>query len=150
MEIILIQDVEGLGKQGSRAHVAAGYARNFLFPKKLAMEATSAGARRFAEIERQKAALTSRQRREAEKLSERLRSVKVQVSVQVGEDDRLFGSVTAADIAAALKEQGIDLDRRTLQLEEPLKALGVYTIKVRLHPEVESKFKVLVRPQGSR
>jgi large subunit ribosomal protein L9 len=149
MQIILTQDVEGLGKKGDRATVADGYARNYLFPRELALEATSAGAKLFDELERQRAARTNRERREAEKLADRLKHVNVQISVQVGEDDRLFGSVTSADIAQVLKEQGIELDRRAIQLEEPLKVLGVYSVKVKLHSEIEAKVKVLVKPQGT-
>jgi len=149
MEVILVQDVEGLGRQGDKASVAAGYARNYLFPKRLALEATSTGARRFGEIQRQQAARTNRERRDAQKLADRLSQVSVQIPVQVGEDDKLFGSVTSADIAGALKEQGISIDRRGIQLEEPLKVLGVYTISIKLYPEVEAKIKVLVRPQGA-
>lgn len=149
MQIILTQDVEGLGKKGDRATVADGYARNYLFPQELALEATSAGAKLFDELERQRAALANRERREAEKLADRLKHVNVQISVQVGEDDRLFGSVTSADIAQVLKEQGIELDRRSIQLEEPLKVLGVYSVRVKLHSEIEAKVKVLVKPQGT-
>ncbi|MBU1702385.1 MAG: 50S ribosomal protein L9 [Candidatus Eisenbacteria bacterium] len=147
MDIILIQDVEGLGKQGDKTQVAPGYARNFLFPMKLALEATSTGARQFAELDRQRIAQVNRARRDAQKLADRLKSISLQIAVQVGEDDKLFGSVTSADIAQALADEGIEIDRRTIQLEEPLKVLGVYTVKVKLHPEVDSKVKVLVRPQ---
>lgn len=149
MQIILTQDVEGLGKKGDRAAVAAGYARNYLFPRQLALEATSSGAKLFDELERQRAARANRERREAQKQADKLKHVSVQIAVQVGEDDRLFGSVTNADIAQALKEQGIELDRRAIQLEEPLKVLGVYNVKVKLHSEIEAKVKVLVKPQGS-
>jgi large subunit ribosomal protein L9 len=149
MQIILTQDVEGLGKKGDRATVADGYARNYLFPRELALEATSAGAKLFDELERQRAAVANREHREAEKLADKLKHVNVQISVQVGEDDRLFGSVTSADIAQVLKEQGIELDRRAIQLEEPLKVLGVYSVRVKLHSEIEAKVKVLVKPQGT-
>ena len=127
MDIILTQNVEGLGKRGDKAQVAAGYARNYLFPKKYALEATSTGARQFAELDRQQIAQGNRARKEAQKLADRLKSVSLQIAVQVGEDDRLFGSVTNADIAQALAEQGVEIDRRTIQLDEPLKVLGVYT-----------------------
>jgi large subunit ribosomal protein L9 len=149
MEVILIQDVEGLGRRGDKAQVAPGYARNYLFPRGLALAATSAGAKRFAELERQRAAKANRERREAEKLAEALKKVTVQIPVQVGEDDRLFGSVTSADIAEALEAAGHKVDRRAIQLEEPLKTLGVYSIKLKLHPEVETKIKVLVKPKAA-
>ena len=148
MEVILIQDVEGLGRRGDKAQVAPGYARNFLFPRGLALAATSAGAKRFAELERQRLAKANRERREAEQLATVLRKVTVQIPVQVGEEDRLFGSVTSADIAQALAEAGHKVDRRAILLEEPIKTLGVYTIRLRLHPEVEGKVKVLVKPKA--
>lgn len=147
MEIILTRDVEGLGKRGERATVADGYARNFLFPQQLALEATSAGAQRFGELERQRAARDNRDRREAEKLAAHLADVSVQIPVQVGEDDKLFGSVTSADIAEALKREGVEIDRRAIQLEEPLKVLGVYNVAVKVHSEIEAKIKVLVKPK---
>jgi large subunit ribosomal protein L9 len=144
MHVILLEDVKGLGRRGDRVKVAAGYARNFMIPKKLAISAAGAGARIFEENERQRSRKEQKAKHEAEESARRFADVSVHIPVEVGEEDRLFGSVTAADIADHLKQQGIEVDKRKIQLEEPLKQLGVYSVPVRLYRDVEPKVKVWV------
>jgi large subunit ribosomal protein L9 len=144
MEVILLHDVQGLGSRGDRKSVASGYARNFLLPRKLALPATSAGAHMFEEGERIRQVRHQKERRQAEALAHRLEKLSVTVHAQVGEDDKLFGSVTAQDIAEAAQAAGFEIDRRQIQLEEPLRALGVYRVDVKLHPEVMVPIKLWV------
>jgi len=144
MEVILLEDVDGLGRRGERREVARGYARNLLLPKKLALPATSAGAKVFAEAERVRRLRGEKESREAQILAEKLAKVSVKIPAQVGEDEKLFGSVTTQDIAAALKAQGFDIDRRKIQLEEPLKVLGVYKVDVKLYQDIQVALKVWV------
>ncbi|MFQ6615820.1 MAG: 50S ribosomal protein L9 [Fidelibacterota bacterium] len=143
-EVILRKAVEGLGEAGDLVQVKAGYARNYLVPRGLAVPATP-GNLRAAEEERKKGEIREKKRaEEARKLSEKLQQVELTAPVQVGEEDRVFGSVTAMTIADLLKEQGVTVDRKDVLLEEPIKALGVYTVPVKLHPEVEGAVKVYV------
>jgi len=144
MEIILLEDVKGVGKRGEKVKVANGYARNFMIPNKLAVVSTDAGAAIFAEVERRRARRSQKSRREAEEAAKKYANVSVHISVEVGEEDRLFGSVTSADIAEALKEQGVEVDKRKIVLEEPLKQLGVYSVPIKLFQDVEAKIKVWV------
>lgn len=144
MEIILLEDVKGVGKRGEKVKVANGYARNFMIPNKLAVVSTDAGAAIFAEVERRRARRSQKSRREAEEAAKKYANVSVHISVEVGEEDRLFGSVTSADIAEALKEQGVEVDKRKIILEEPLRQLGVYSVPIKLFQDVEAKIKVWV------
>jgi large subunit ribosomal protein L9 len=147
MDLILLENVEGLGERGTRVEVAAGYARNFLLPKKLALPATSAGAKMFAEAERVRRIRGEQERRHAETLAKQLAAASVTIPAQVGEDEKLFGSVTSQDIADALAAQGFEIERRRIQLEEPLRVLGVYKIDIKLHPEISVPLKVWVTKQ---
>jgi large subunit ribosomal protein L9 len=144
MDVILLEDVQGLGKRGESVRVADGYGRNFLIPSRLAIPAGGAGAQIFKEAERQRDARDSKARRAAEKLAQEMSKVSVTVPMQAGEDDRLFGSVTTAHIAEQIGKQGFQVDKRHVLLEEPLKALGVYTVRIKLHQDVEAKVKVWV------
>jgi large subunit ribosomal protein L9 len=144
MEVILLENVDGLGRRGQTVKVARGFARNFLFPRKLGMEATSAGARMFQEVERVRQSRENRQRGEAEKVATKLNKVSVHIKVQAGDDGKLFGSVTAADIAEAISAQGVAVDRKQVQLEEPVRELGVYHVPVKVFQDVEGKVRVLV------
>ena len=144
MEIILLEDVKGVGKRGDKLKVANGYARNFMIPNKLAVASTDAGAAIFGEAERQRKRRETKSRREAEEAAKKYANVSVHISVEVGEEDRLFGSVTSADIAESLREQGIEVDKRKILLEEPLRQLGVYTVPLKLFQDVEAKIKVWV------
>ena len=144
MEVILLEDVEGVGNRGDKVKVKDGYARNFMIPKKLAISAKGAGAKVFAEVERQRARREHKVRREAEENAKKFADISVHIQMEVGEEDRIFGSVTTADIADRLKEQGIDVDKRKIMLEEPLKQLGVYNVPIKLFQDVEAKVKVWV------
>jgi large subunit ribosomal protein L9 len=144
MEVILLENVKGIGERGDTDKVAAGYARNYLIPNKYAISSTGAGAKVFAELERQRAHRDSKAKRLAEDAAKKFENISVHIPMEVGEEDRLFGSVTSADIAEALKTQGIEVDKRKIVLEEPLKQLGVYNVPVKLYAEVEGKIKVWV------
>jgi len=144
MEIILLENVKGVGRRGETVKVADGYARNFMIPNKLGIAATDAGAKIFAETQRQIARREQRHRGQAEDLAGRFEGISVHIPVEVGEEDKLFGAVTSADIAVHLKEQGMEVDKRNIKLEEPLKQLGVYTVPIKLHQGVEAKVKVWV------
>jgi large subunit ribosomal protein L9 len=144
MDLILLDDVKDVGKRGERITVKDGYARNYLLPRNLALPATSRGVKMLQEAERVRAVREVKVHREAEELAKALNKVSCTAEVQAGEDDRVFGSVTSADIAELLKAQGFDIDKRKITIDEPLKALGVYTIPVRLYGDVEAKVKVWV------
>ena len=148
MDIILLEDVEGLGRRGERRMVARGFARNHLLPLKLAILATSAGAKVFEEAERGRRTRGEKDHREAETLARQLEKVSLTIPAQVGEDEKLFGSVTAQDIVDALEHEGIHVERRRIQLEEPLKVLGVYKVEVKLHADVSVPVKVWVTKQA--
>jgi large subunit ribosomal protein L9 len=144
MEVILLESVKRLGERGDKVKVADGYARNYMIPNRLAIPATDAGAKIFAEAQRQRARREHREKKDAEEIARKFEGISVHIPMEVGEDDRLFGSVTSADIAAHLKEQGIEVDKRRIHLEEPLKQLGVYNVPIKLLHEVEGKVKVWV------
>ncbi|MFZ1947433.1 MAG: 50S ribosomal protein L9 [bacterium] len=144
MELILLEDVESLGKRGERIVVKDGYARNFLLPRKLALPANDRGVKMMQQVEKMRAVRELKIHKEAEELAKALNKVSCTAEVQAGEDDRVFGSVTSADISELLRAQGFDVDKRKVIIEEPLKALGVYTIPVKLHHDVEAKVKVWV------
>ncbi len=144
MEIILRKDVEGLGKGGDVVKVADGYGRNYLLPKGLALVSTPGNLRRFEEQRRIESVRGRKLQREAEKLAHALDAVSLTAVVKAGEDDRLFGSVTSKDIAALLEKEGYAVDRRKIDLPEPIKELGVYQIPVNLHPDVPAKVKIWV------
>ncbi len=145
MEIILIQDVKSLGKKGEIVKVSDGYARNFILPKKLGLEATK---QNLYELQQQKAAEEKRQKElleEAKEFAKKLEEITVKTSIKVGEGGRTFGSISAKEIVAAVKDQfGIDIDKKKLQLSDPIKSAGSYTVKVKLHPQVTAEMKVMV------
>lgn len=144
MKVILKENVENLGQIGDLIQVKAGFARNFLIPKGKAIEAT---VRNVKVLEHQKKLVQDRVYKtikSSEALAQRLESISVTLAQKVGENDRLFGSVTAMHISDALKEEGLEIDKRKIVLEEPIKQLGVYTVPVKLHPEVSANLKVWV------
>jgi large subunit ribosomal protein L9 len=144
IEVILKEPVDNLGSRGDVVKVAPGYARNFLLPRKLALAVTE-GNKRQIEAERKRAgAIEAQERTTADALAVRLAQVEVVVSRRVGEKDTLYGSVTSGDIVDALSRQGFEIDRRKLQLAEPLKHLGEFSVPVRLHRDVTAPIKVLV------
>src|SRR5262245_54732572 len=148
MEVILRQHVDNLGRRGEVVKVADGYARNYLLPRKLALVATEGNKK---QIERERAKFDAKEAEEqkaAGTIAEGLASVEIEVSRKVGETEALYGSVTTSDIAAALAAKGFEIDRRKIQLQEPIKKLGEYEIPVKLHREVTTKIKVRVIAEG--
>jgi large subunit ribosomal protein L9 len=144
MKVILRDDVEKLGTAGNVVTVADGYARNFLFPRNLAVPATKGNVRSIDEIKKQKQFRENKKKKEAQRQKDRLEKLSLTAEVQTGEEDKVFGSVTAANIATLLEKQGFEIDRRKIILEEPLKALGVYTIEIKLAPDVVAGVKLWV------
>ena len=144
MEVILREDVERLGNRGQVVKVADGYARNFLLPKRLAVAATDAN-RKIVEQERQAhLRREAKQKSEAEDLAKLIAGVSVTIAQKAGENDQLFGSVTAKDVADALAKQNYTIDRRKVHLEEPIKQLGEFKVPVRLHKDVTAEVTVQV------
>lgn len=144
MEVILREDIDKLGSRGQVVSVAAGYARNFLLPRKLAVPATEAN-RKIVEQERQAhLRKEAKLKAEAEDLGKLVEGVTVTFAQKAGEADQLFGSVTAKDIAEALERQNFHLDRRKIELDEPIKQLGEYKVPIRLHREVTVEVNVVV------
>lgn len=144
MKVILRQDYESLGKVGDIINVKSGYARNFLLPKKIAMLVTKENLKILEQEKRQESIKASKEKISAEKLAKELEKVSLTASVAVGGEDRLFGSVTAQTVSDLLKEKGHDIDKKKILLEDPIKELGIYTVNIKLHPEVEGKVKVWV------
>jgi large subunit ribosomal protein L9 len=144
MEVILLKNLDNLGSVGQVVNVKRGYARNYLLPQGFAVEATPAQMNRVAKgIEHEKAA-DAKRKLDAEGLAAQYADLSCTITAQAGEEDRLFGSVGPRDIVAALAEQGIEFDRKQIDLEEPIKQLGVYSVPVKLHPEVTVEIKVWV------
>ncbi len=149
MEVILREHVDNLGRRGEVVKVAAGYARNYLLPRKLALLVTDGNKH---QIERERGKFEARENEEkkvAEGTAARLSGVEIQIARKVGETEVLFGSVTSADIAAAMAAKGFEIDRRKLNLREPIKKLGEYEIPLRLHADVTIPIKVKVVAEGS-
>lgn len=144
MKVILLRDVESLGSAGEVVQVKSGFARNFLIPQRQALVASDTNVAQFESKRKQHAAVSERERRAAEAIAKQLEADSLTAQVRVGEEDRLFGSVTVQNIADLLAEKDYDIDRRAIQLEEPIRALGVYTIDVRLHADVTAKVKLWV------
>jgi large subunit ribosomal protein L9 len=147
MKIILTQDMDALGLEGAIVEVARGYARNYLIPKGIALEATEQNIklmgmqRKKIEVRRLKA------KEDAERVRERMAEIVVTISQKVGEEDKLYGSVTSMDIANQLEKQGISIDRRKIALDKPIKTLGEHEVPIRLYPEVTGSIKVVVVPE---
>lgn len=144
MKVILRQNFENLGKIGDVVDVKDGYALNYLFPRKIAYAALSGNIRA---LEEEKKTLTKKHQQElmaAEKLASELEKISVTLPVQVGEEDKIFGTVTTQMIADALKDKGFKIDKRKIEIEEPIKALGIYGVSLKLHTSVEAKIKVWV------
>jgi len=144
MKVILTKDVEKIGRSGSLLKVKDGFARNFLLPRGLAVEATPGNLKRL-EQDKQKTSLSiEKEKGSAEDLKSRLENFSLTISALVKEDESLYGSITEADISSALKDEGIEIDKGCVILENPLKALGIYEIPLKLHPQVDAKLKVWV------
>src|SRR6476659_7140528 len=144
MEVILREHVEHLGARGDVVKVTPGYARNFLLPRKLALAVTDNNKR---QIEREKKLAEARDMEEkagAEAVAARITALDIEIGRRVGENNTLYGSVTSADIAQALKDKGFDIDKRKIQMPDPIKALGERTVPVKIHREVVAQIKVRV------
>ena len=147
MEVILREDVQSLGKAGALVRVKPGYARNFLLPRGLAFEATEGNKKRILAESKAREARTAQDRAEARAVADQLAGVAVTVQAKAGEGERLFGSVTAQDIAAALERAGHAIDKRKIELPHPIKQLGEHQVPVRLHAEVQAVLRVTVVPE---
>jgi large subunit ribosomal protein L9 len=148
MQIILQEDVEKLGTRGQVVDVAAGYANNYLLPRKLAIPASAGNLKRLEKIRATLAKRTATEKESAQKLAEMLAAVSVTLKRKAGENDQLFGSVTSADICEALAAQGYNLDKRRLELAEPIKLIGEYQVTAKLHQDVAAAIKVIVQREG--
>jgi len=144
MEVLLLQNVENLGSKGEVITVRNGFARNYLIPQGLAVLATPSQHRIWEERLQQEQMQDKKRKRDAVGLAAKYKELSCTITAQAGEDDTLFGSVSNRDIASALTEQDIEVDHKQIELEEPIKQLGVYTVPVKLHPEVEVLAKVWV------
>ena len=144
MDIILREDFESLGQAGEVVSVKDGYARNFLIPKGIAYLANEANKKRYENDVKQQAWRLNRDKKIAEELAIKLENVSCTISVQVGEEDKMFGSVTSQNIAEALASQGYEVDKRKILLEDPIKSLGIYSVPLKLHTDVEATVKVWV------
>ena len=144
MKVILRQDHEKLGNAGTIINVKPGFARNYLIPQGMAMVATTANLKRFENEKKQLSWIKEREKRDAQELAKVLENISCTITVQVGEEEKLFGSVTSQNIADSLEEQGYKLDKRKILLEEPIKSLGIYSVPIKLHTDVEAKIKVWV------
>ena len=146
MKVILADDVRGLGHRGDSVNVKDGYARNYLFPQGYAWEATDANLRRLSEEKRKYDDKTLREQRVAEEVAAKMTGLVVTIHKKSGEGDVLYGSVTATDIADALAAKGVEVDRRRVEVAEPIKRLGQHTVHVRLHRDVVAELTVDVQP----
>ncbi len=148
MKVVLLQDVKDLGKKGELVNASDGYARNFLFPRKLAVEATTG---RLKEIEDKKAAEKNRKEKElsaAKELADKLSKLEVLFRTKAGENGKLFGSITGKDVAEAIKAQHkIEVDKKKIVLHDAIKALGTYQVEIKVYPEVSTKISVKVVEQ---
>ncbi len=145
MKVILLEDVKALGKKGEIVNVNDGYARNFILPKKLGLEATSKNLNDLKLKKANEARLAQEQLEEAQALGKKIEAGKVELAIKIGEGGRAFGSVSSKEIASAVKEQmGYDIDKKKIQLKDAIKALGTHTVPVKLHPKVTAELKVIV------
>ncbi len=144
MQVILQEDIEKLGTRGEVVSVKAGYARNYLLPQKLALEASSGNLKRLDKIRTLLAKRTATEKEQAEKQAEAINAVTVKLVRKAGENEQLFGSVTAADVSEALAKRGFEIDKRRIELAEPIKALGEFTVAIKLAHDVPASVKVVV------
>jgi large subunit ribosomal protein L9 len=147
IEVILREDIKTLGKAGEMVRVKPGYARNYLLPQGLAYEATEGNKKRIAAETRARGVRNAAEKADAEKSAATLSAVALTIPGKAGEEGKLFGSVTAQDIAEALGRAGHQVDRRRIELDHPIKSLGEHTVTVRLHPEVHAEVRVSVVPE---
>ena len=144
MQVILIEDIPSLGKAGDQVKVSDGYGRNYLIPKKKAVLATEKSLKAIAHQKRLVQQRVGKVKKDSERLAQDIESLSCTFAKSVGESGKLFGSVTSMEIEAYLKENGIEVDRKKILLEEPIKSLGMYHVPIKLHPEVTVQLKVWV------
>ncbi len=144
MKVILREDVPEVGQAGQTVEVKSGFGRNYLFPRNLAIPATKANLRAIDEVRKQKGLREKKRRREAEVIKDKIEKLSLSVEVLVGEEDKLYGSVTNADIAELLKEEGVIVDKRAIELEAPIKILGVYTVPIKIDKDVTAELRLWV------
>jgi len=148
MKVILADDVRGLGHRGDTVNVKPGYARNFLFPQGTAYEATDANLRRLSEEKKKYDQKMFHEKGVAEEVSKKVEGTTLVITKKAGEEDQLYGSVTSSDIADALAARGIEVDRRRVELAEPIRRIGTHTVHVRLHRDVVATLMVDVQPSN--
>ena len=150
MEVILKEDVGTLGSRGDVVKVAEGYGRNFLLPRKLAIEATTSNKAVIAQMKAASVRRSAKEKTQAEELAKQFEGLAVSFQRRSGEHDQLFGSVTSGDIADALTKKGFNIDRRKIQVHEPLKTVGEFAVPVKLHKEVTAHLKVVIEKESAR
>lgn len=147
MDVILLEDLKGVGAKGATVHVKPGYARNYLLPRRLAIPAGTKAANLYRELERQRDVQDQKLLVQARLEAERLQGVEINIPAQANEEDTLFGSVTAADVAEALERAGFHVDKHRIDLPEHIKQLGTYEVPIRIHPSVAATVRIwVVRP----
>ena len=148
MKVVLIKELEGYGNVGTVINVKDGFARNYLIPRGIALPATESNLRHVQSILSQKQRNLQKEKEKALALAKKLEGLVLEIKHQVGEKGKLYGSVTSAEIAKALAEKGFEIDRKRVVLAKPIRDVGIYTVSIKLHPEVEVQIKVDVQPQG--
>jgi len=148
MKVILTEEIRGLGTRGDVVTVKDGYARNYLIPKNLAQEATNSNLKAIEHQRHKWALLAQEEKNAAQKQADRVKGVKIRIEKRVGEHGHLFGSVTANEIADALMEKGLEVDKRRIELASPIKNIGLHDVEVRLHRDVTASIQVEVVPMG--
>ena len=148
MKVILTEEIRGLGTRGEVVTVKDGYARNYLLPKNLAQEATNSNLKAIEHQRRKWSLLAQEEKNAAQKQADRVKGVKIRIEKRVGEHGQLFGSVTANEIADALLEKGIEVDKRRIELGSPIKTIGMHDVEVRLHRDVTASIQVEVAALG--
>ncbi len=147
MQIILKEDVKDLGRIGDMVQVKDGYARNFLIPKGLAVEANTKNIKTLEHEKRKIQEIAKKAKNSAENIASKISSTTVTIKAKAGEEDKLFGSVTAMDIADALKKEGIDIDRKKIVMDEPIRRLGSYTVNVKIHSDVLAQLNLQIEKE---
>ncbi|MFW6414750.1 MAG: 50S ribosomal protein L9 [Thermodesulfobacteriota bacterium] len=148
MQVILQTDIENLGKLGELVKVKPGYARNYLIPKKLALEATPGNLKSFEQQKKKLQEKLDAEKFAAQDLSQKIEQLEVKIPVRVGESDKLYGSVTNSHIAQALAEEGYEIDKKNIELDKPIRSLGEFYVPVKVYPEIKPQVKVVVVRHG--
>ncbi len=144
MKVIMKDSIPKVGNKGEIVDVSAGYARNFLFPQDLALEATTHNMFRYEELRKVEAKHLAKHHEEAKGIAEKIEKISCTLKVKAGEADKLFGSVTSQDLQEALKKEGLEIDKKLIEIEKPIKELGLYHVPIRLTSDIMPKLKVLV------